>query len=296
MPNTNRRIVGQDLDIPTTPLVCNEHPLVVGVGRVGIEIELENLLNYRSNRLLHWNIITDESLRNGGREFITKGDGLGGDVLFNASTEIEIALRGYSPDPTWRCSTHIHLDVRDLTVEEMKLVLMAYIFFEKFLFRESGWERYKNNFCVPMGLAQGQVSVLADCFTIQDITTFASIISDNWGKYTALNLKTLPTLGTFEFRMPQPAFRSVDLLKTSNRFLSLKKLAVSWEGDLDGFLAHLVDLDVSDVFDKSLGRSSVFLEEDKAFGFSLVKDLLMLKDLKIKTQRLTRDLHSSLFF
>jgi hypothetical protein len=288
MPDNNRRTLGAVFGMNTRDLLCNPHPLVVGVDRVGVEIELENLsdLSTRNSRLIHWDVITDDSLRNNGREFITKGDGIGGDVLANAAVEVEDLLKDYSPDPTWRCSTHMHLDVRDLTVEEMKRLLIAYIFFEKFLFRESGWARYKSNFCVPIGLAQSQVSILSDAFMIDTPESFAEHISCNWGKYTALNLRPCTHLGTFEFRMPQPTFKAMDLLKVANRFLSLKKVAREYTGDLLGFPDYLDTLTIEDVFPKSLGRNSVFLEEDKVFGYSLAKDLLALRALRDKTNSL----------
>lgn len=287
MPNTNRRTLGRVLGINTGTRTIEEHPAVIGTDRIGVEIELENLPSLSTRtRLVNWDVIIDDSLRNNGREFVTRGDGLGGNVLVEAANEVESLLADYSPDPTWRCSTHMHLDVRNCTLEELKRLLIVYMYFEKFLFRESGWVRYKNNFCVPIGLAQSQVAILSDAFLTNDMETFAEHISNNWGKYTALNLRTCTSLGTFEFRMPQPTYQATDLLKVANRFLALKKIAVEFEGSLHEFLEHITTLSVQEAFPLSIGRDSEFLEEDQSFGYNLVKDLLALKALRDKTNAL----------
>jgi hypothetical protein len=288
--------LGEALGMNVSPLVIVEHPLIVGDNRVGIEIELENLprlQGYGQPDLSYWDSVPDGSLRNSGREFITKGDGVGGLLLYKATIEIEAFLESHNPDPNWRCSTHVHVDVRDMTLLELKKFILAYVFYEKFIFRESGWNRYKNNFCVPMGVAQTQIETVSDAFShrITSIRSFSNYINDRWGKYTALNLKNMVRLGTFEFRMPQSTFKSNDLIKVSNRFLSLKKLSKEHEGEsLTDFIDSMYNLDVTQVFSKCLGRSSTFLIPDKEFGLHLAMDILMIRSLKVKTNQIYDEL------
>jgi hypothetical protein len=271
-------------------LTCYEHSLVLGIDRVGVEIELENLselgFGRTSRRLVYWDAVTDGSLRNNGVEFITKGDGVGGDVLYKAAVELDAFLKELRPDPSWRCSTHIHVDVRDFSLAQLKLFTLAYAYFERFLFKESGWQRYKSNFCVPLGVAQEQIETLSDLFQYSDIDQFMIHANQHWSKYTALNLSVVNTFGTFEFRMPQPTYKTMDLIKTSNRFLALKRVAKAWTGDQVGFIEYLSTTDIRLIFQKSVGRNTVFKDEDRSFGFGLARDIIAISALKTKSYAL----------
>jgi hypothetical protein len=278
-------------------LTCYEHPLVLGTDRVGVEIELENLAQlsgYRSRQeMTYWNIETDGSLRNHGIEFITKGDGVGGDVLYRAAEEVESFLQGMNPDPSWRCSTHIHVDVRDLNLDQLKLFVLAYVYFERFIFKESGWKRYKSNFCMPLGLAMDLVPTVSTLFKYENIQEFMLHANQCWPKYTAMNLSVVNTFGTYEFRMPSPTYRTMDLIKTSNRFLALKRVAKEWKGDQISFIEHLSTTDMRSIFQKSVGRDSVFKDEDRAFGFGMARDIIAVAPLKAKSSLLSGE-HSSI--
>jgi hypothetical protein len=288
--NTEPMIVEDFLRRRASQLKCHSHPLVLGVDRVGIEVELENLgdLSHHSSTqsLVYWDIISDGSLRNNGMEFITKGDGIGGDVLYEASVELEGFLRDFSPDPSWRCSTHVHVDVRDMTLEQLKLLTLAYAYFERFLFKECGWKRYKSNFCVPLGLAQKQIEVVSDLFRQDKVKDFMMFANNNWPKYTAINLAVVNTFGTYEFRMPLPTFKSMSLIKTANRFLALKRVVMDWTGDQVEFIEYLSTTDIRLIFQKSVGRGTVFKDEDRAFGFALARDIIAISALKAKSIRL----------
>ncbi|MFW3388497.1 UNVERIFIED_CONTAM: hypothetical protein RF648_21140, partial [Kocuria sp. CPCC 205274] len=88
-----------------------KHPLIVGTHLAGVEIELENLaIEHPSFR--YWTAKNDGSLRNNGMEFVCSHP-WGGVDLYNAAVEIDGFLFGNNPDDTWRCSTHVHVDVRD---------------------------------------------------------------------------------------------------------------------------------------------------------------------------------------
>jgi len=271
----------------SSKLVCYEHPLVLGTDRVGIEIELENLegmFRYgRSPNLVYWNAVGDGSLRNHGVEFITRGDGVGGDVLYSAAIEVQEFLKNLNPDPSWRCSTHIHVDIRDLNLEQLKLFIIAYAYFERFIFKECGWGRYKNNFCVPLGLAQDQIETVSTLFQYDDLSAFLRHARDTWPKYTAINLGVADSLGTFEFRMPQPTYNAVELIKTSNRFLALKRMSKEWTGEPVGFIEYLASTDIRLLFQKSVGRATVFKDEDRCFGFGLARDIIAIGALKRKS-------------
>lgn len=251
------------------------HPLVVGSNFVGIEIELEGIRTDRFDSQ-YWNMKGDGSLRNNGQEFVCKGP-TGGVDLFNAVVEIDRFLFDKKPDGNWRCSTHVHLDVRDMTASQLKNLIIIYLTMEKLIFRLSGFHRYKNNFCCSIGFAQRQLQTLIGNWNREDTYDFTNRLINNWDKYSALNLVPISSFGTVEFRMSEPKWRKGKLLLLCNRFLSMKELAKSWTGTQNELVNHLMTTDLYQIFKKGLPREipAVF-EEDLEVGFKLVNDLLVL--------------------
>lgn len=251
------------------------HRMVVGTHFVGIEVELEGILADRFDSR-YWNMKGDGSLRNNGQEFVCKGP-TGGVDLFNAVVEIDSFLFDKKPDGNWRCSTHVHLDVRDMTASQLKNLIIIYITMEKLIFRLSGFHRYKNNFCCSIGFAQRQLQTLISNWNREDTYDFTNRLINNWDKYSALNLVPISSFGTVEFRMSEPKWRKGKLLLLCNRFLSMKELAKSWTGTQAELVNHLMTTDLYQIFKKGLPREipAVF-EEDLEVGFKLVNDLLVL--------------------
>lgn len=251
------------------------HPLVVGTHFVGVEIELEGIRdqNFQSE---YWHMKGDGSLRNNGQEFVCKGP-TGGVDLFNAVVEIDRFLFDKNPDGNWRCSTHVHLDVRDMTGSEIKNLIIIYLTLEKLIFRLSGFHRYKNNFCCSIGFAQNQLRTLIDNWSIDDTYAFTNRLIGRWDKYSALNLVPISSFGTVEFRMSEPKWRKGKLLLLCNRFLAMKELAKSWTGSHEELVNYLMTTDLYLIFKKGLPKEiPVNFEEDLEVGFKLVNDLLVL--------------------
>lgn len=160
---------------------------------VGIEIEVEN---YRIAKQLApiWIPKEDGSLRNGGRELVTEY----GTRVFQAHEALQNVQENFALErkaaATYnefneRCSVHIHIDVRNLSMQQLNSVLLTYMLFEHPLFRFAGEDRYDNIFCVP----------LAQSVAGQKGVSFANLLQSA-EKYSALNFKTLREFGTLEFR------------------------------------------------------------------------------------------------
>lgn len=160
---------------------------------VGIEVEVENMTNPLYSEY-YWNVKQDGSLRNSGLEFTS------------------IPLRGYQvpyaleylkkkindnnkPDFSNRCSVHVHLNVRDMTWDQIKCLIILYALFERHFFYIAGTRREESIFCVPLYKTEQLRGVLQLEYT-----------QKSWHKYNALNLGTLlgshdmPKYGTIEFR------------------------------------------------------------------------------------------------
>lgn len=255
------------------PSACTPHIQVAGITRAGIEIELENITDTNLNTG-YWRSITDGSLRNRGREFVFNG-AHGGTDLFLACVELDTFLGRQNPDGNWRCSTHVHVDVRELNATQIKNILLTYMVYEKLLFRLSGFHRYTNNFCAAFGFAQHQLQLLAQNWHT-DGERFLHNISTVWDKYSALNLRPLSSFGSIEFRSSAAEWRKGKLIRLANRFLALRDFGAGWEGSHEELLQHLATLNPRDVMRKGIPPKDLTegWEEDISVGIKLAHDLL----------------------
>lgn len=194
---------------------------------VGIEVEIENVryhfqsdspskpkLQYfewidpgvKLNAIdKHWSIVKDNSLRYGS-EFIFNGPKKGREII-EALTQLQMFFdtyksQGEGPIASDRCSVHCHLDVRDLTGQELDNLIMVYILFERLLFAYVHPSRLKNNYCRPItdsGFKHTLINIRQNAAP-EKFAGALQIIRNKCDKYSALNLLPLQSFGTVEFR------------------------------------------------------------------------------------------------
>ena len=264
--------IGEFFNRNRDPSNVVKHSLVEGTSRVGIEIEVEGFTAVPP-RMNYWVAKHDGSLRDNGIEFVFANP-LGGADIKSAVDEIDTLLFNNRVNLNVRCSTHVHLDVRDITVPQLKRLIISYIFFETFLFRQSGEYRLKSNFCTPISFAEGLAVVLANVWNTDDPHYFLSMVVDQWDKYCGINLLPMRNFGSVEFRMSEAKARKGQLLRLVNRFLVLKNIATSSTLEGEEFVDYLTSLDVQEVFRKGLTKNSDIRSEDFEIGFFLAKDIV----------------------
>ena len=245
------------------------HPLVVGTRHVGVEVELEGLGG--APHMNHWHVTGDGSLRDG-VEFVFQGP-KGGVDAFNALEELDATITKIGARLSWRCSAHAHFNMRDATASEIKRVTLATLFYEKLLFRLSGMQRYRNNFCPAFGFAQSQLTALSRIWHLNG-EMFLRHLAQVTAKYSSLNFQPLAQFGTLEFRISEPKVQSGKLLRLVNRFLAMIELAKNFQGSDFEFVEHLRALNPEDVFVKGLPSEAVNYGDDLEVGFKLSMDLL----------------------
>jgi len=155
---------------------------------VGIEVEVENVPDWQTSPI--WFAKEDGSLRNDGVEYIScpvPGKHVP-EVLNFLFEELLPPDCVFSP----RTSIHVHLNVLDLTLEEVKYLTYLYIIFENSFYRFVDPGRRKNIFCVPLQ----ETSLLKGIFW-DNLSRFERV---KWYKYTGYNLLPVRELGTVEFR------------------------------------------------------------------------------------------------
>lgn len=160
---------------------------------VGIECEIENWPFDIEQRHFGFTFEDDGSLRNNGREAITAPT-YTKHVPYILKTLFDRFKITQENNYSTRCSTHVHVNCQDLTIEQVKMLCLLYQVLERPLFGFIGHERQDNIFCVPWS----QCSMTSD-FAYKFMNDPA-VTTRYWQKYTALNILPLRDRGTVEFR------------------------------------------------------------------------------------------------
>lgn len=200
---TKQKTVGEMLGISVTDIMLMNRDITyvtdMGVASpeaiVGLELEIENVPHPRAVQGVH--LESDGSLRNSGIEFITSPFEAKyvGDVVQTVLKINGITKSNYSE----RCSVHVHLNVCDMTLDQVSTLTSIYSLFERTMFKFVGGGRDNNIFCVPWYNAV--------------MPTFGANVPRydqyrRWHKYLALNLSPMfgggdagaGAYGTVEFR------------------------------------------------------------------------------------------------
>lgn len=202
---------------------------------IGLEIEVEQVL--RTHGILSvssdtslWRNVEDGSLRNNGKEFVSlpikgKHIKLALDV-FNTTMCREKACIGHEFSD--RTSVHVHMNIRDLTLEHFSNFLITYVLVEPLLYSWASEERSKGVFCVPISQSKDMQECLGSFlnkFESDKGNIFDAL--GNWQKYTGFNLLPIYNFGTIEFRHMYGTKDPEVLIKWINIIFSLKKFALS---------------------------------------------------------------------
>lgn len=192
------------------PLNAVHHDRIMHPSRgVGIEIEAEAYKPSffkpdpkRTHR--YWSVDGDGSLRNGGVEF--RSCILYGAHIVNALEQVQPALS--ECDLSWRAGIHVHVDVRDMTANQLINACSVYSLLERLIFEWEGHGRQESNFCVPWYLDNTYLKSLSkwlrlDAKADRQRDRKMMEIEQMWNKYSALNLLPLVNQGSIEFRLMQ---------------------------------------------------------------------------------------------
>lgn len=154
----------------------------------GLECELEGVRHPKPYG--SFNCIQDGSLRNHGYEFVSSP--LSSATALKAFAELHEHLTFYDKEDPFsiRTSTHVHVNVLGMEMKQVRNFVLLYALFEEFFFTLVKPARRDNIHCVPL------TETYLPSIYKKDLKHYVSA----WHKYTALNLKRIPDLGTIEFR------------------------------------------------------------------------------------------------
>lgn len=202
---------------------------------VGMEVEVENVSQSAPNDVdplfnLMWQVKEDGSLRNNGLEFVSFP--LKGHCIPIAINKLHWLLTTFNKvDFSARTSVHFHINVRDLTVEQLFKVLLLYMVFEQnlyhYVFTATNVGRADNIFCVPIQqciVGTAASGIISRFERGQQREALGSLLQ-HWKKYTGLNFLPVSSLGTIEFRQMSGTIRPTVLMEWVNILLCLKQFA-----------------------------------------------------------------------
>jgi hypothetical protein len=155
----------------------------------GVECEIEAVRGLR-DEVEHFRVEHDGSLRNNGFEYISEP--MTRDMLVPQFKRLHASIMytdksvAFSP----RTSTHVHVNCRTLTTEQLKTLMLLYALFEEVFFAMVDPVRRNNIHCVP----------LTETYLPGRYRQEMRQIIKNWHKYTAFNLLPIMSQGTVEFR------------------------------------------------------------------------------------------------
>jgi hypothetical protein len=195
------------------------------VADVGIELEVEGG-GLPSNNVPHWQCKAEGSLQNG-IEYITKP--IKADMV---ETYVD-NLRKYITDvhggvivPSYRCSTHVHVNVGPISLSDALGFAVVFTMFEPVVLGLCGNQRDGNLFCMS-SYDTGEVIQSFD----QMLSYLARIKTHGYGfergKYSALNFGRLADLNTMEVRCFPLSMEGKVVSKWVSWLLAMRDLAVS---------------------------------------------------------------------
>ncbi len=205
----------------------------IGDKEIGIEVEMEGI--YLPMVVYGWSLHRDPSLRGNSMEYVLNGP----TSRVGANHKLEVLYKTFyeepnNIDPSNRCGVHIHLNVRNYTIEEIFNFIILYLIFETVLTRWCGPEREGNLFCLRATDAEWLLWELIKSRKAGFFTQ--SLLNQQNSKYAAINLSTIVKYGSLEFRQLGTPKR-VDTIKLWLKFLLAIKDYAATEKDPIAFVS-----------------------------------------------------------
>jgi len=224
-----KKMIGDSIGHSPDTKTCVPSDALVDTTLVGVEVELENIrgLDVDGGTVPYgkrWVAVYDGSLRDHGAEFVLR-EPLSGKDLVDSLIALERKLKydGIEPRISDRTSVHIHLDIRSLSIEELRNLILLYTIFERPLFNYAGKNRKHNIFCASFADTQGLLPIIHKSIMTKD--EMHRHFFGGFQKYTSCNLLAIMQHGSIEFRQHAGEFRAVKLLRWINILMSMHKYA-----------------------------------------------------------------------
>lgn len=242
-------------------------------GKFGIEIEVEgSRLDIPNNKF--WKMEIDGSLRPRPecveyvfRTPLSYKDSVTAIHWLNANH----AKRETKLDWSFRCSTHVHLNVQEYELSRLFRLLFIYYILENLLVHWSGKEREGNRFCLRMA-DSGEIPIQTSRIFRENLQP----IEENRIRYSALNIASLRKYGSIEFRSLNGTTEFARLDKWLKAIVSLEAASQRYESVEAIFKAATKDINrfAIDVFGEEFFKELFYTrwEQSALYNISLCID------------------------
>lgn len=152
-----------------------------------------------------------------------------GKAIISALDELEQIINTERADYSNRTSVHVHIDIRDMSVDQLFNMLYFYIYCEKAIFNYVGEGREENNYCIPWWKTEELKTHLYNIYQAleeDNSDQIQYILNEQMNKYSALNLRAITRFGSVEFRHHYGTHDKHRILEWINILMSLKKQAM----------------------------------------------------------------------
>jgi hypothetical protein len=201
--------------------VPEQGPLSDNTTHLGVEVETEGsgLDPSVGPNLSWWNLTSDGSLKSAYPWEFVFVQGLAGQQVVDALDELEVLLDGTGVEYPINTSVHVHMNVGDLTKEQLRRFAYLCVVTESALVQYSG-ARTSSPFCIPWGHCNPTL-----------LATLGYFLDDNQNhaelpKYTSVNFNSVFRLGTVEFRTMKGTHNKQEILDWIEVLLALKSYAL----------------------------------------------------------------------
>lgn len=257
-----------------------ELPIVDNTTYVGIEIEIEDIYHLQNVENLKpiWTHKEDGSLRNNGMEFVSNP--VKGSNIQKALEQLYRYFDEYHRGCSFseRTGIHVHINARDIKIPNLVTFISLYSILEECLFDFAGRHRAENLFCVPLN----STATLKEALKGKNKQQFGDwlyAILHSSDKYSALNIKTLFTFGTFEFRHLDGTHDWKKIYTWIRLLLSIKKYATTHT--TDALYEDIKKLNTTSEYDKFLisifGEDFLYIKECSDYFRQLEKGIIHFK-------------------
>lgn len=180
-------------------------PVLLDPGQcVGVEIESEGIRRFDVDSNL-WELKRDDSLRGEFRlEAVTRP--LCGDALLYALYCYEHNARRFTDPFSWRCSTHLHFNLLELTPQEVASLALITFAADNYFYAAGAEARRENYNCRPLSLLIPTAETLGEFarrMSRGHATRAVDGLRDREGgihRYAGMNWFAIRTFGTLEIR------------------------------------------------------------------------------------------------
>lgn len=194
--------------------------------KFGVEIELEGI-NRDFGRLPKWNNEFDGSLRDNGREFIFKQPfDLGESELALRELRDAFENNNIKPKATNLTSTHIHIDVRDMNVEQLLNFIAALMVVENDLALASGEDRANNYFALSTSVSDHRKRDLIKVRNDRGFMLFINKQVREDVRYSGINFNSIAEHGSLEIRYLGGQANPMNVMPWLEFYANLKALVM----------------------------------------------------------------------